>query len=44
MEYVDTKNKVVLYMPKKKGDGQLERDTTFMDGSRKRVYKKYIRV
>ena len=32
MQYVDTKKKVVLYTAKKKGDGQLERDTTFMYG------------
>ena len=32
MQYVDSKKKVVLYTAKKKGDGQLERDTTFMYG------------
>ena len=32
MQYVDTKKKVVLYTAKKKGDGQLERETTFMYG------------
>ena len=30
MQYVDSKNKVVLYTAKKKGDCQLEKDTTFM--------------
>ena len=32
MQYVDTKKKLVLYTAKKKGDGQLERDTTLMCG------------
>ena len=32
MQYVDTKKKVVMYTTKKKGDGQLERETTFMYG------------
>ena len=32
VQYVDTKKKVVLYTAKKKGDGQLERDTPFMYG------------
>ena len=32
MQYVDTKKKVVLYMAKKKGDGELERQTPFMYG------------
>ena len=32
MLYVDSKNKVVLYTKKMKGDGKLERDTTFMYG------------
>ena len=32
MQYVDSKKKVVLYTAKKKGDNQLEKDTTFMYG------------
>ena len=32
MQYLDSKQKVVLYTPKKKGDGQLEKDTAFMYG------------
>ena len=32
MQFVDTKKKVLLYTAKMKGDGQLERDTTFMYG------------
>ena len=32
MKYVDSRKKVLLYTTKKKGDGQLEKDTTFMYG------------
>ena len=32
MQYVDAKKKVVLYSAKKKGDDQLQKDTTFMYG------------